>query len=184
MGRNSTRSLPPPSNTPNTNSYSAQPAGWRRCTASARLQQASWWAIKECCRAEERSCAPTGPACIKCLTCRSVPGGARLRGIRTFSTGSKQASARADRRRLNVKVVTAETHTDNEIPADVTATDRLIAFLKRTRLLDRYLATGAGKNMSQAWRMREETKKPHCVSLLPVHPHAELEEYVSEHSHE
>lgn len=83
-----------------------------------------------------------------------------------ISTGSKQAGARADRRRLNVKVATAETHTDNEIPIDVTATDRLIALLKRTRLLDRYLATGAGKGISQAWRMREEatretkTKKP------------------------
>lgn len=52
-----------PSSSPvqRTNSYSAQPAGWRRCTASARLQQASWWALRECCRAEERSCAPTGP---------------------------------------------------------------------------------------------------------------------------
>lgn len=70
-----------PSNTPNTNSHSAQPSGWRRRTAPARLQQASWWAIKECCRAEERSRAPTGPACIKCLTCHSVPGRAQLRGI-------------------------------------------------------------------------------------------------------
>lgn len=73
-----------PSNTANANGHGAQPAGWRRRAASARLQQASWWAMKECCRAEERSCAPTGPARVKCLTCRSVPGRARQRGIGTF----------------------------------------------------------------------------------------------------